>query len=290
MLQKTSIPKSIKVVNVAKARNSSRDSLSLGSWNTIIHAQDEGKHDPITFMRNTKGKIAKRLSSITVASLDCVVLKDEVEDEAAQLLEDEKIENTHAPDNSTQKQPTVLPTTTNTITTLSLSANAASQWAIIKKAKSVPSLESTVRVLAACNNVPRLPLLALREYYHHLSMPRNIFSSTVPSNSDDAWSIPAAVASNDASIQKLLLIAPKSLWLAFYKYNKSNNAVQFHRIIRSLSVNDSPFNSIKKTYDLASYKSLAKNEINRLRSLLGQTKNSLKVVSNKKKNIHVNVA
>jgi hypothetical protein len=176
MLQKTSIPKSIKVVNVAKARNSSRDSLSLGSWNTIIHAQDEGKH--------------------------CVVLKDEVEDEAAQLLEDEKIENTHAPDNSTQKQPTVLPTTTNTITTLSLSANAASQWAIIKKAQSVPSLESTVRVLAACNNVPRLPLLALREYYHHLSMPRNIFSSTVPSNSDDAWSIPAAVASTDASTQK----------------------------------------------------------------------------------------
>jgi hypothetical protein len=187
---------------VAKARNSSRDSFSLGSWNTIIHAQDEGKHDPITFMRNTKGKIAKRLSSITVASLDCVVLKDEVEDEAAQLLEDEKIENTHAPDNSTQKQPTVLPTTTNTITTLSLSANAASQWAIIKKAQSVPSLESTVRVLAACNNVPRLPLLALTEYYRHLSMPRNIFSSTVPSNSDDAWSIPAAVASTDASTQK----------------------------------------------------------------------------------------
>lgn len=202
MLQKTAIPKSIKVVNMAKARNSLRDSFSLGSWNAIIHAQDEGKHEPITLTRNAEGKIAKRLSSITVATLDCVVLKDEVEDEATKLLEDEKIENTHALDNSTQKQPIVLPTTTNTSTTLSLSANAASQWAIIKKAQSVPSLESTVRVLAACNNVSRLPLLALTEYYRHLSMPRNIFSSTVPSNSDDAWSIPAAVASTDASIQK----------------------------------------------------------------------------------------
>jgi hypothetical protein len=142
MLQKTAIPKSIKVVNVAKARNSSRDSFSLGSWNTIIHAQDEGKHDPITFTCNTKGKIAKRLSSITVASLDCVVLKDEVDDEAAQLLEDEKKESTHALDNSTQKQPIVLPTTTDTITTLSLSANAGSQWAIIKKAQSMPRKHS----------------------------------------------------------------------------------------------------------------------------------------------------
>jgi hypothetical protein len=96
-------------------------------------------------------------------------------------LEDEKIKNMHALDDSTQKQPIVLPTTTNTSTTLSLSANAASQWDIIKKAQSMRSLESTVKVLAAYNNVSRLPLLALMEYYGHLSMSHNIFSSTVPS-------------------------------------------------------------------------------------------------------------
>jgi hypothetical protein len=76
MLQKTVIPRSIKAVNMAKARNSLRDSFSLGSWH--IHAQDEGKHDPMTLTHNAEGKIAKRLSSITVATLDCVVLKDEV--------------------------------------------------------------------------------------------------------------------------------------------------------------------------------------------------------------------
>lgn len=203
MLQKTAIPKSIKVVNVAKGRNSLRDSFSLGSWNTIIHAPKEGKHDSMTSTRNAEGNILKRLSSITVATLDCVGIKDEPEDETTNLLEDEKLEGTHALNNSTQQQPIVLPTNTNVTTSLTLSTTAVSHLAIIKKAQSVPTLESTVRVLAACNNVPRLPFLALTEYYRHLSMPRNIFSFTAPSHSDDAWSIPAAVASNDVSTQKI---------------------------------------------------------------------------------------
>lgn len=202
MLQKTAIPKSIKVVNVDKGRNSLHDSFSLGSWNTIIHAPNEGKHDSMKSTRNAEETILKRLSSITVTTLDGVGVKDEPEDETANLLNDEKLEDTHALDTSTQQQPMVLPTTTNTTTTLTLSTTAASHLALIKKAQSVPSLESTVRVLAACNNVSRLPFLALTEYYRHLSMPRNIFSFTAPSHSDDAWSIPAAVASTDASTQK----------------------------------------------------------------------------------------
>lgn len=197
ILQKTAIPRSIKVVNAVKVQNSLNDSFSLGSWNTIIHPRHKEKQDSVSSIQITQRK-PKRLSSITVATQDCVALKDEIEDVEVKLSDEEKIESTLTESNPAQEQHFVSPTTT-TITT---GRSPVAQWAKVKRNQSLPSFENSFRVFEVCNHASRLPILALTEYYRHLSMPRIFFSTSVADQVDDSWSIPAATINTDKSKSK----------------------------------------------------------------------------------------